>query len=145
MARTLRRAFTDLVGCTVPIQQAGMGPLANPDLAEAVASAEGQGVVSVHWMPEDVLAPMLDDLRRRTSGVVGCNFLRPATREKIRERVAVAAARCRVVDFFWDTPDPALVKIVHDQGALVCSQGPPAPESAPASRRRRKRGRSPST
>ena len=122
MTRTLRTAFTDLVGCTVPIQQAGMGPLANPDLAEAVANAGGQGMVSVHWMPEDVLARMLDDLRRRMSGVVGCNFLRPATREKIRERVAVAAARCRVVDFFWDTPDPGLVKIVHDQGALACWQ-----------------------
>src|SRR4030067_1121270 len=75
MARTLRTALTELVGCTVPIQQAGMGPLANPDLAEAVANAGGQGMVSVHWMPEDVLAPMLDDPRRRTPGGVGCDFL----------------------------------------------------------------------
>ena len=33
----LSTRFTELVGCTVPIQQAGMGALANPCLAQAVA------------------------------------------------------------------------------------------------------------
>lgn len=122
MTPTLRTSFTDLVGCTVPIQQAGMGRLANRDLAAAVANAGGQGMVSVGWMAENLLARVLDDLRRRTSGVVGCNFLRPASGEKMHERVAIAAARCRVVDFFWDVPDAALVKIVHGHGALACWQ-----------------------
>ena len=42
----LRTRFTDLIGCTVPIQQAGLGSLANPKLAAAVANAGGQGMVS---------------------------------------------------------------------------------------------------
>jgi NAD(P)H-dependent flavin oxidoreductase YrpB (nitropropane dioxygenase family) len=38
------------------------------------------------------------------------------------ESVAAAAARVRVVDFFYSNPDPALVDIVHRAGALACWQ-----------------------
>jgi NAD(P)H-dependent flavin oxidoreductase YrpB (nitropropane dioxygenase family) len=31
--------FTELVGCTIPIQQAGMGAVAPPELAGAVSEA----------------------------------------------------------------------------------------------------------
>src|SRR5258706_530627 len=37
---------TDLLGCRHPIQQAGMGGVATPDLAIAVAPAGGLGVLS---------------------------------------------------------------------------------------------------
>ena len=40
--------FTELVGCSVPIQQAGMGSHTNPRLAAAVANAGGLGMVSVY-------------------------------------------------------------------------------------------------
>jgi len=36
--------------------------------------------------------------------------------------VAAAAARVRIVDFFWADPDPALVEVAHRGGALVCWQ-----------------------
>jgi nitronate monooxygenase len=39
----LNTAFTELVGCQVPIQQAGMGGVATPELAAAVADAGGLG------------------------------------------------------------------------------------------------------
>jgi nitronate monooxygenase len=39
----LSTRFTDLVGCTVPIQQAPIGGCANPRLAAAVAEAGGLG------------------------------------------------------------------------------------------------------
>src|SRR3989442_10713408 len=38
--------FTELLGCTVPLQQAGMGKIASPALAAAVADAGGLGMVS---------------------------------------------------------------------------------------------------
>jgi NAD(P)H-dependent flavin oxidoreductase YrpB (nitropropane dioxygenase family) len=38
------------------------------------------------------------------------------------ECVAAAASSARVVDFFWGEPDPALVQIVHDAGALASWQ-----------------------
>lgn len=118
----LRTAFTDLVGCTVPIQQAGMGSLANPRLAAAVADAGAQGMVSVASLPPGLLADILDTLRQETKGVFGCNFLLPFVREDVRECVAVAASRARVIDFFWGDPDPSLVEIVHTESALACWQ-----------------------
>jgi nitronate monooxygenase len=45
----LTTRFTELVGCSVPIQQAGMGRgIASPRLAAAVANAGGLGMVSVY-------------------------------------------------------------------------------------------------
>src|SRR5262245_64719486 len=38
------------------------------------------------------------------------------------ESVATAAARVRVVDFFYSNPDRALIDIVHAAGALACWQ-----------------------
>ena len=118
----LTTRFTELVGCSIPIQQAGMGGLANPHLAAAVANAGAQGMVSVAGLPPDLLASILDKLRKETSGVFGCNFLFPFVGEELREAVAVAASRSRVIDFFWGEPDPSLVQIVHSKGALACWQ-----------------------
>ena len=42
----LKTKFTELVGCTVPIQQAGMGKIASPQLAAAVATADGSSCPS---------------------------------------------------------------------------------------------------
>ncbi len=118
----LKTRFTELVGCSVPIQQAGMGMLANPRLAAAAANAGGLGMLSVNWLPLELLAGVLDRLRKETAGVFGCNFLIPSDGEQLHERVAVAASRARVIDFFWRDPDPVLVKTVHGEGALACWQ-----------------------
>ena len=67
----LRTAFTELVGCQVPIQQAGMGGVATPELAAAVADAGGLGMVSLVFMPADEVAAVLDALAARTAGPVG--------------------------------------------------------------------------
>jgi len=37
--------FTELVGCAVPIQQAGMGAAAPPELAAAVSQAGALGML----------------------------------------------------------------------------------------------------
>jgi nitronate monooxygenase len=39
----IRTRFTKLVGCTVPIQQAGMGAVSPPELVAAVCEAGGLG------------------------------------------------------------------------------------------------------
>ncbi len=115
--------FTEFVGCSIPIQQAGMGGLANPQLAAAVANAGAQGMVSVAGLPPDLLAAILDKLRKETSGVFGCNFFIPFVGEEVREAVAAAASRSRVIDFFWAEPEPSLVEIAHSEGALAYWQG----------------------
>src|SRR5256885_4173406 len=46
--------------------------------------------------------------------------------------VEAAASRARVVEFFYGTPDPALVEEVHAGGALVSWQGGSREEAIPA-------------
>jgi nitronate monooxygenase len=121
----LTTRFTKLVGCTVPIQLAGMDALANQRLAAAVANAGGQGMVSWAGMRADNLTETLDDLRQQTAGVFGVNFLIPDFEdepEEVRQCVSVAAARAKVIDFFYHDPVPSLVEIVHQHGALACWQ-----------------------
>ena len=120
----LPTAFTDLVGCRVPIQQAGMGGVSTPELAAAVADAGGLGMVSLVMHPAHEVAAALDALAGQTAGTVGINFLMPFLDP---EAVDAAASRVRVVEFFYADPDPALVRRVHGGGALAAWQvGSPA-------------------
>jgi len=117
----LRTRFTDLIGCSVPIQMAPVE--AWLQLAAAVSEAGGLGTVPVYGYPAAVIADMLDVLRRQTTKPIGANFVmrfvKPAEAE---ECIAAAARRVRVVDFFYSDPDPALVEIVHREGALASWQ-----------------------
>lgn len=122
----LTTRFTELVGCTVPIQQAGMGFYAHPPLAKAVADAGGLGMVSVYGGyggPPESIAALLDTVRDQPTGAIGANFVMHSVDPALAEEsVAVAAARVKVVDFFYSNPDRALVDIVHSAGALACWQ-----------------------
>jgi len=60
---SLATAFTDLVGCTIPIQQAGMGGVSTPGLAAAVSEAGGLGMLTAS--ADDALD---DDLAGQASG-----------------------------------------------------------------------------
>src|SRR2546427_9775548 len=71
----LQTKFTELLGCTVPLQQAGMGKIASPALAAAVAGAGGLGMVSgIGAAPPEDVAKILDGPRRATSGAFGGDF-----------------------------------------------------------------------
>ena len=115
----LNTAFTDLVGCSVPIQQAGMGGVATPELAAAVADAGALGMVNMTMVPADDVAVALDALIKATTGTVGMNFLMPFLDVAA---VEAAATRVRVVEFFYAEPDSALVARVHEGGALAAWQ-----------------------
>jgi NAD(P)H-dependent flavin oxidoreductase YrpB (nitropropane dioxygenase family) len=112
--------FTDLVGCEKPLQLAGMGAIGSDvALPAAVSNAGGLGMLGVAGMPAPQLAGLLDAMANATKGPFGTNFLMPFVDT---EAVAVAAKRCRVVEFFYGDPDPSLIGIVHDGGALACWQ-----------------------
>lgn len=112
----MRTSFTDLVGCSVPVQQAPMGAVSSPDLAVAVADAGGVGTVTGLGTPPEVLLRRLDGMRARTSGALSVNVLLPDVDEGV---LADLAARVRLVDLFWFDPAPRLVELVHRAGALV--------------------------
>ena len=115
----LTTRFTDRVGCELPIQQAGMGGVAGPDLAVAVSAAGGLGTVALHMMPAPMVAETLDAMSLRTTAPLAFNVLVPFVD---REAVAAASSRCRLVEFFYDEPDAALVRIAHEGGALAAWQ-----------------------
>lgn len=111
--------YTELTGCRVPVQQAPMGSVSTAALAVAVAEAGGVGSIGVLGMSPAQVDKVLGGMVARTSGVLAVNFL---TSDIDPEAVAVAAARVRIIDFFWTDPDPALVEVAHRGGALACWQ-----------------------
>ena len=119
MIMPLATRFTELAGCAVPIQQAPMGSVSTPALAVAVADAGGVGSITAQWLPAAEVDATLAGMAAQTAGVLAANFL---TGDIDPEAVAAAAARVRIVDFFWADPDPALVEVAHRGGALACWQ-----------------------
>jgi nitronate monooxygenase len=115
----LMTSFTEVVGCQVPVQLAPMGPVSTPDLAVAVADAGGVGSVTAQWLGAVEVDEMLAGMAAQTTGVVAANFV---TQDIDREAVEAAAARARMVDFFWADPDSELVDLAHRNGALACWQ-----------------------
>ena len=117
----LTTRFTELVGCSVPIQSAPMGGVATaPSLPAAVSNAGGHGMVAAINLPADALRAVVDEVEKRTQQPFGVNFLMPFLED--HAVVELAAARVGVIDFFYADPDPSLVELVHRGGALACWQ-----------------------
>ncbi len=116
----LSTRFTELVGCRVPIQLAGMGSIATPELAGAVSSAGALGMFGGALLSPAELTHALDDLRARKVGPVGVTFVMQFLTD--RECVVAAAAGAKVVEFSFGPPDRSLVELVHQGGALASWQ-----------------------
>lgn len=110
--------FTELVGCRLPLQQAGMGSVAGPELAAAVTAAGALGMLGVPANAE-ALGASLDAVHALTDGPVGVNFLMPFLDRTVLE---AAASSVPLVEFFYGDPDPGLVTMVHAGGARAVWQ-----------------------
>ena len=101
--------FTELVGCTVPMQQAGMGAVAPPELAAAVSEAGGLGMLGTArpGVTPATFADLLDKVRRLTNRAFGVNFIVSPLhlngglgRKPLNlELIEVAARTAKVVEF----------------------------------------------
>ena len=49
----MKTRFTSLVGCTAPIQLAGMGPVCSDELCAAVSEGGGLGMITVAATPPE--------------------------------------------------------------------------------------------
>jgi nitronate monooxygenase len=114
---TITTRFTELVGCQVPIQQAGMGAASTPELAAAVANAGGLGMLT--FITDDLSADVDATLAATAGRPFGVNFLMPFFDRSLLEAVA---HRVRLVEWFWGRPDPVVVGLAHDAGALAAWQ-----------------------
>jgi NAD(P)H-dependent flavin oxidoreductase YrpB (nitropropane dioxygenase family) len=107
--------FTDLIGCSVPLQLAGMGGgISDVALASAVCDAGGLGMLG--GAGSSGVGDLGDAMGDR---VYGINFLMPFLD---RDALKLAASRARVVEFFYGDPDAELVDFVHERGALAAWQ-----------------------
>jgi NAD(P)H-dependent flavin oxidoreductase YrpB (nitropropane dioxygenase family) len=123
-------AFTELVGCRLPLQLAGMGGGgADPVLCSAVSNAGGFGMLGLGGVPGPFVGQMLDATSALTTQPFGANFLMPFLD---RDAVAAAAAKCRLLDFFYADPDASVVEIAHGGGALAAWQVGTASEAKAA-------------
>jgi NAD(P)H-dependent flavin oxidoreductase YrpB (nitropropane dioxygenase family) len=123
-------AFTELVGCRLPLQLAGMGGgTSDVGLTAAVSNAGGLGMLGAGGLPAVAVEPMLDAVASATDQPFGVNFLMPFLD---RDAVRSAAKRARVVDFMYGDPDRELVDLVHDGGALAGWQVGSAQEASAA-------------
>lgn len=113
----LTTAFTELVGCTAPVQLAPMGGICTPALVAAVNDAGGMGMIGVAGVPPQAIDSVLEPVDAATEGPWGVNFLTPLL--ETREPVEVVAGRVKVVDFYHSEPDATLVDIVHQGGSLA--------------------------
>jgi nitronate monooxygenase len=124
---TLPTRFTELVGCEIPIQQAGMGGASTPELAAAVSNAGGLGMLAAS---ADNMQADIDATLAATAGrPFGVNFLMPFFDRAVME---AAAPRVRMVEWFWGQPDPVLISIAHGAGALAAWQVGSRDEAAAA-------------
>ncbi len=114
-----RKLFTQLVGCDVPIQLAGMPGINTTDLAAAVSNSGGLGMISGTHMSPNYLSDTIDNLKKLTSQPFGINFLMPFLD---KDCVKAAASKSKLVEFFYGNPDLSLIEIVHKGGALACWQ-----------------------
>lgn len=112
----LRTAFTDLVGCSVPIQLAPMGAAGSPELAAAVIDAGGMAMLATTLVPVPALRATIDAVKARADGPLGANVLMPFLDEAVVEAIA---PHVQLVDFYHRPPKADLVELVHDAGALA--------------------------
>lgn len=122
----LSTRFTELVDCSVPIQQAGMGAGAPPELAAAVSNAGGLGMLGAAraGLAASTLATLLERTRALTAHPFGVNFIltKPAEQSDY-ELFEVAARGARVVELFLYAPlDPRVADMIHLHGALLSCQ-----------------------
>jgi nitronate monooxygenase len=132
----LETRFTRLVGCTVPIQQAGMGAAGRAELTAAVSEAGGLGMLGCAFGESgpDAIAEQLTRARALTSEPVGANFIIVDDAPPIDPACfETAASLARVVEFFlWSAPDARVIELVHHLGALVSCQVGSAEEAKEA-------------
>jgi nitronate monooxygenase len=136
--------FTELVGCVVPIQQAGMGAAAPPELAAAVSQAGALGMLGTAraGLTAATLADLLEQVRLLTDKPFGVNFIvapiflsGTSTRPPLDLKcIEIAARAAKVVEFFYGEPERRLVEMVHAGGALACWQVGSREEAVAAAR-----------
>lgn len=98
--------FTDLVGVTLPLQQAGMSGTATATLAAAVSNSGALGMIGIGRQHISVIERYLDEVAALTTAPVGATCIAHFVPADVVELVA---SRLPIIEFFYEWPDPARV------------------------------------
>lgn len=99
--------FTELVGCTLPIQLAAMSRAVTPALAAAVSNAGGLGMLAMGRSGVGPARRQIDEALRLANGPIGAGFIVLFLDRDVLEE---ATDRLPVIEFFWGWPDSELVR-----------------------------------
>ncbi len=112
----MRTRFTELVGCSQPVQLAAMGGgVGGPELAAAVRDAGGLGMVC---------------LGEPVPAACGTNLVVPFVESTAV--IADAASCSGIIEFFYGQPDATFVACAHESSAVVGWQVGSGAEAAAA-------------
>jgi nitronate monooxygenase len=116
----LHTRLCDLLGIEVPIISAPMGPnITGIELASAVSTAGGLGILSFGANPPPVLRTQIRRMRELTDKPFGVNFI---LEFPVQEHVAVCIEeKTPVLSFFWGDPSP-YIEQAHAAGLKVFDQ-----------------------
>jgi nitronate monooxygenase len=120
-ARAAATAFTDLVGCTLPLQQAAMGGVTTVALAGAVAGEGGLGMLAAVGQSPDTIVAQHSTAQAIAGqhGRIGVGFLIPFLD---LDALEAAAASAPIIECFYGEPDSQIVRTIHAAGALAAWQ-----------------------
>jgi nitronate monooxygenase len=128
---SLRTPLCDLLGCEVPILQAGMGGPARHELAAAVAQAGGFGMLGMVRETPELIAREVEALRARTDRAFAVNLIPAATEPRLLAAELDACFDLGVPSmcFFWDVVPEAVARakaagclVLHQVGSLEAAR-----------------------
>lgn len=119
----LRTPLCDLLGCRVPILQAGMGGPGRSDLTAAVAEAGGFGILGMAGEIPDLIAREIAALRTKTQRPFAVNLIPAITDSSLLQAEMDICIEQQVPAFcfFWDVR-PEAVERAKAAGCLVLHQ-----------------------
>lgn len=106
-----------------------MGGVGTPELVAVVANTGAHAMLAATTLPAPALAGVLQAVADRTDRRIGVNFLVPLLD---RQALELAAAKAGLIEFSFGDPNPVLVQVAHDAGALASWQVGSVPEALAA-------------
>lgn len=108
----LHTPVCDLLGCSHPILQAGMGGPARSELAAAVSMSGGYGCLGMVREKPELIRREIAAVRERTDKPFGVNLIPAVTEPTLfaEELAACLEARVHGLTYFWDVVPEAVAK-----------------------------------
>ena len=111
-SHALHTPVCDILGCSYPILQAGMGGVARAELAAAVAVAGGFGCLGMVREQPELIMREISAVRECTDRPFGVNLIPAATNPTLfdEELAACIEADVHALIYFWDVIPAAVAK-----------------------------------